>query len=155
MFSGEVCLYLFICLFLAAGFQTVRVGIVGTPLGTITLSCAYRTNLALMSSRYTLQLPVCISFQIWWNIFYFCSFVVVVMFFIAFNRQFERTGPIMGIIIDHFVERPFTNMAHMHPCSYRCNLHKINQSYSMDVSCISFKNKVKILFLSLKFNISI
>uniref|UniRef100_A0A671RSD4 Autophagy-related protein 13 n=1 Tax=Sinocyclocheilus anshuiensis TaxID=1608454 RepID=A0A671RSD4_9TELE len=30
-----------------------------------------------------------------------------------------RTGPIMGIIIDHFVERPFTNMAHMHPCSYR------------------------------------
>ncbi|XP_065145552.1 autophagy-related protein 13 isoform X1 [Paramisgurnus dabryanus] len=69
---------------LGEGFQTVRVGIVGTPLGTITLSCAYRTNLALMSSR-----------------------------------QFERTGPIMGIIIDHFVERPFTNMAHMHPCSYR------------------------------------
>ncbi|XP_043100582.1 autophagy-related protein 13 isoform X3 [Puntigrus tetrazona] len=69
---------------LGEGFQTVRVGIVGTPIGTITLSCAYRTNLALMSSR-----------------------------------QFERTGPIMGIIIDHFVERPFTNMAHMHPCSYR------------------------------------
>uniref|UniRef100_A0A671L604 Autophagy-related protein 13 n=1 Tax=Sinocyclocheilus anshuiensis TaxID=1608454 RepID=A0A671L604_9TELE len=35
------------------------------------------------------------------------------------RRQFERTGPIMGIIIDHYVERPFTNMAHMHPCSYR------------------------------------
>uniref|UniRef100_A0A671L2P1 Autophagy-related protein 13 n=1 Tax=Sinocyclocheilus anshuiensis TaxID=1608454 RepID=A0A671L2P1_9TELE len=69
---------------LGEGFQTVRVGIVGTPIGTITLSCAYRTNLALMSSR-----------------------------------QFERTGPIMGIIIDHYVERPFTNMAHMHPCSYR------------------------------------
>ncbi|XP_016361344.1 autophagy-related protein 13-like isoform X2 [Sinocyclocheilus anshuiensis] len=69
---------------LGEGFQSVRVGVVGTPIGTITLSCAYRTNLALMSSR-----------------------------------QFERTGPIMGIIIDHFVERPFTNMAHMHPCSYR------------------------------------
>uniref|UniRef100_A0A673KZT9 Autophagy-related protein 13 n=1 Tax=Sinocyclocheilus rhinocerous TaxID=307959 RepID=A0A673KZT9_9TELE len=69
---------------LGEGFQTVRVGIVGTPIGTITLSCAYRTNLALMSSR-----------------------------------QFQRTGPIMGIIIDHYVERPFTNMAHMHPCSYR------------------------------------
>ncbi|XP_051994759.1 autophagy-related protein 13 isoform X1 [Xyrauchen texanus] len=69
---------------LGEGFQTVRVGIVGTPIGTITLSCAYRTNLALMSSR-----------------------------------QFERTGPIMGIIIDHFVERPFANMAHMHPCSVR------------------------------------
>ncbi|KAA0723464.1 Autophagy-related protein 13 [Triplophysa tibetana] len=69
---------------LGEGFQTVRAGIVGTPIGTITLSCAYRTNLALMSSR-----------------------------------QYERTGPIMGIIIDHFVERPFTNMAHMHPCSYR------------------------------------
>ncbi|XP_005169027.1 autophagy-related protein 13 isoform X1 [Danio rerio] len=69
---------------LGEGFQTVRVGIVGTPIGTITLSCAYRTNLALVSSR-----------------------------------QFERTGPIMGIIIDHFVERPFTNMAHTHPCSYR------------------------------------
>uniref|UniRef100_A0A4W4F4M9 Autophagy-related protein 13 n=1 Tax=Electrophorus electricus TaxID=8005 RepID=A0A4W4F4M9_ELEEL len=36
---------------LGEGFQTVRVGIVGTPIGTLTLSCAYRTNLALMSSR--------------------------------------------------------------------------------------------------------
>uniref|UniRef100_A0A8B9GXW6 Autophagy-related protein 13 n=1 Tax=Astyanax mexicanus TaxID=7994 RepID=A0A8B9GXW6_ASTMX len=59
---------------LGDGFQTVRVGIVGTPIGTLTLSCAYRTNLALMSSR-----------------------------------QFERTAPIMGIIIDHFVERPLGN----------------------------------------------
>uniref|UniRef100_A0A6Q2ZP14 Autophagy-related protein 13 n=1 Tax=Esox lucius TaxID=8010 RepID=A0A6Q2ZP14_ESOLU len=63
-----------------ARFQTVRVGVVGTPVGTITLSCAYRTNLAFMSTR-----------------------------------QFERTAPIMGIIIDHFVERPFGNMGHMHP----------------------------------------
>ncbi|XP_062845389.1 autophagy-related protein 13 isoform X2 [Trichomycterus rosablanca] len=69
---------------LGEGFQTVRVGIVGTPIGTLTLSCAYRTNLALVSSR-----------------------------------QFERTGPIMGIIIDHFVERPFGNTALMHPCNYR------------------------------------
>ncbi|KAK3509994.1 hypothetical protein QTP70_024343, partial [Hemibagrus guttatus] len=69
---------------LGEGFQTVRVGVVGTPIGTLTLSCAYRTNLALMSSR-----------------------------------QFERTGPIMGIIIDHFVERPLGNMALMHPCNYR------------------------------------
>ncbi|KAJ8247711.1 hypothetical protein GJAV_G00249430 [Gymnothorax javanicus] len=69
---------------LGEGFQTVRVGVVGTPIGTITLSCAYRTNLAFMSTR-----------------------------------QFERTGPIMGIIIDHFVERPFANAGHMHPCSYR------------------------------------
>uniref|UniRef100_A0A3P9ALD8 Autophagy-related protein 13 n=1 Tax=Esox lucius TaxID=8010 RepID=A0A3P9ALD8_ESOLU len=67
-----------------ARFQTVRVGVVGTPVGTITLSCAYRTNLAFMSTR-----------------------------------QFERTAPIMGIIIDHFVERPFGNMGHMHPCNYR------------------------------------
>uniref|UniRef100_A0AAY4B1I4 Autophagy-related protein 13 n=1 Tax=Denticeps clupeoides TaxID=299321 RepID=A0AAY4B1I4_9TELE len=36
---------------LGEGFQTVRVGIVGTPTGTITLSCAYRTNLAFMSTR--------------------------------------------------------------------------------------------------------
>ncbi|XP_058237935.1 autophagy-related protein 13 isoform X2 [Hemibagrus wyckioides] len=69
---------------LGEGFQTVRVGVVGTPIGTLTLSCAYRTNLALMSSR-----------------------------------QFERTGPIMGIIIDHFVERPLGNTALMHPCNYR------------------------------------
>ncbi|XP_026988830.2 autophagy-related protein 13 isoform X3 [Tachysurus fulvidraco] len=69
---------------LGEGFQTVRVGVVGTPTGTLTLSCAYRTNLALMSSR-----------------------------------QFERTGPIMGIIIDHFVERPLGNTALMHPCNYR------------------------------------
>ncbi|XP_036439895.1 autophagy-related protein 13 isoform X2 [Colossoma macropomum] len=69
---------------LGEGFQTVRVGIVGTPIGTLTLSCAYRTNLALMSSR-----------------------------------RFERTGPIMGIIIDHFVERPLSNTAIMHPCNYR------------------------------------
>ncbi|XP_070985816.1 autophagy-related protein 13-like isoform X2 [Oncorhynchus clarkii lewisi] len=69
---------------LGEGFQTVRVGVVGTPIGTITLSCAYRTNLAFMSTR-----------------------------------QFERTAPIMGIIIDHFVERPFGNVGHMHPCNYR------------------------------------
>uniref|UniRef100_A0AAZ3R9Q2 Autophagy-related protein 13 n=2 Tax=Oncorhynchus tshawytscha TaxID=74940 RepID=A0AAZ3R9Q2_ONCTS len=69
---------------LGEGFQTVRVGVVGTPIGTITLSCAYRTNLAFMSTR-----------------------------------QFERTAPIMGIIIDHFVERPFGNVGHMHPCIYR------------------------------------
>uniref|UniRef100_A0A3B3VBY8 Autophagy-related protein 13 n=1 Tax=Poecilia latipinna TaxID=48699 RepID=A0A3B3VBY8_9TELE len=36
---------------LGEGFQTVRVGVVGTPVGTVTLSCAYRTNLAFMSSR--------------------------------------------------------------------------------------------------------
>uniref|UniRef100_A0A673XLK5 Autophagy-related protein 13 n=1 Tax=Salmo trutta TaxID=8032 RepID=A0A673XLK5_SALTR len=35
------------------------------------------------------------------------------------SQQFERTAPIMGIIIDHFVERPFGNMGHMHPCNYR------------------------------------
>uniref|UniRef100_A0A8C9V7Z9 Autophagy-related protein 13 n=1 Tax=Scleropages formosus TaxID=113540 RepID=A0A8C9V7Z9_SCLFO len=38
---------------LGEGFQTVRVGLVGTPTGTITLSCAYRTNLAFMSTRAT------------------------------------------------------------------------------------------------------
>uniref|UniRef100_A0A8C7WDC6 Autophagy-related protein 13 n=1 Tax=Oncorhynchus mykiss TaxID=8022 RepID=A0A8C7WDC6_ONCMY len=36
---------------LGEAFQTVRVGVVGTPIGTITLSCAYRTNLAFMSTR--------------------------------------------------------------------------------------------------------
>lgn len=29
----------------------MRVGVVGTPVGTVTLSCAYRTNLAFMSNR--------------------------------------------------------------------------------------------------------
>ncbi|XP_067849789.1 autophagy-related protein 13 isoform X3 [Heptranchias perlo] len=38
---------------LGEGFQTVRVGMVGTPVGTITLTCAYRTNLAFMSGRAT------------------------------------------------------------------------------------------------------
>ncbi|XP_072301385.1 autophagy-related protein 13 isoform X2 [Eucyclogobius newberryi] len=71
---------------LGEGFQTVRVGVVGTPVGTVTLSCAYRTNLAFMSSR-----------------------------------QFERTAPIMGIIVDHFVDgscgqRPVTMGQ---PCNYR------------------------------------
>ncbi|XP_066107502.1 autophagy-related protein 13 isoform X7 [Saccopteryx bilineata] len=69
---------------LGEGFQTVRVGTVGTPVGTITLSCAYRINLAFMSTR-----------------------------------QFERTTPIMGIIIDHFVDRPYPSSSPMHPCSYR------------------------------------
>uniref|UniRef100_A0A8C6JYK1 Autophagy-related protein 13 n=1 Tax=Melopsittacus undulatus TaxID=13146 RepID=A0A8C6JYK1_MELUD len=69
---------------LGEGFQTVRVGTVGTPVGTITLSCAYRINLAFMS-----------------------------------NRQFERTPPIMGIIIDHFVDRPYPSSSPMHPCNYR------------------------------------
>ncbi|XP_063800600.1 autophagy-related protein 13 isoform X2 [Pseudophryne corroboree] len=69
---------------LKEGFQAVRVGTVGTPLGTLTLTCAYRTNLAFISSR-----------------------------------QFERTQPIMGIIIDHFVDRPFPSTSHMHPCNYR------------------------------------
>ncbi|XP_055988743.1 autophagy-related protein 13 isoform X3 [Sorex fumeus] len=67
---------------LGEGFQTVRVGTVGTPVGTITLSCAYRINLAFMSTR-----------------------------------QFERTPPIMGIIIDHFVDRPYPSSSH--PCNYR------------------------------------
>uniref|UniRef100_A0A452SQ06 Autophagy-related protein 13 n=1 Tax=Ursus americanus TaxID=9643 RepID=A0A452SQ06_URSAM len=70
--------------FLLLGFQTVRVGTVGTPVGTITLSCAYRINLAFMSTR-----------------------------------QFERTPPIMGIIIDHFVDRPYPSSSPMHPCNYR------------------------------------
>ncbi|XP_072128345.1 autophagy-related protein 13 isoform X3 [Mobula birostris] len=69
---------------LGEGFQTVRVGIVGTPVGTITLSCAYRTNLAFMS-----------------------------------GRQLERTQPIMGIIIDHFVDRPYSGSSPLHPCNYR------------------------------------
>ncbi|XP_073900827.1 autophagy-related protein 13 isoform X2 [Castor canadensis] len=69
---------------LGEGFQTVRVGTVGTPVGTITLSCAYRINLAFMSTR-----------------------------------QFERTPPIMGIIIDHFVDRPYASSSPMHPCNYR------------------------------------
>ncbi|XP_027693474.1 autophagy-related protein 13 isoform X2 [Vombatus ursinus] len=69
---------------LGEGFQTVRVGTVGTPVGTITLSCAYRINLAFMSTR-----------------------------------QFERTPPIMGIVIDHFVDRPYPSSSPMHPCNYR------------------------------------
>uniref|UniRef100_A0A8C9ZKG6 Autophagy-related protein 13 n=1 Tax=Sander lucioperca TaxID=283035 RepID=A0A8C9ZKG6_SANLU len=71
---------------LGEGFQTVRVGVVGTPVGTITLSCAYRINLAFMS-----------------------------------NRQFERSAPIMGIIVDHFVDPPCSSQrANMgHPCNYR------------------------------------
>ncbi|XP_069752430.1 autophagy-related protein 13 isoform X7 [Narcine bancroftii] len=69
---------------LGEGFQTVRVGMVGTPVGTITLSCAYRTNLAFMT-----------------------------------GRQLERTQPIMGIIIDHFVDRPFSGSSPLHPCNYR------------------------------------
>ncbi|XP_070786492.1 autophagy-related protein 13 isoform X2 [Enoplosus armatus] len=72
---------------LGEGFQTVRVGVVGTPVGTVTLSCAYRTNLAFMS-----------------------------------NRQFERSAPIMGIIVDHFVDPPCGSQrpANMgHPCNYR------------------------------------
>lgn len=71
---------------LGEGFQTVRVGVVGTPVGTVTLSCAYRTNLAFMS-----------------------------------NRQFERSAPIMGIIVDHFVDPPCNQRpAHMgQPCNYR------------------------------------
>ncbi|XP_073460403.1 autophagy-related protein 13 isoform X5 [Aquarana catesbeiana] len=71
---------------LKEGFQAVRVGTVGTPIGTLTLTCAYRTNLAFMSTR-----------------------------------QFERTQPIMGIIIDHFVDRPFPSTSHMHPCNYRAS----------------------------------
>lgn len=69
---------------LGEGFQTVRVGTVGTPVGTITLSCAYRINLAFMSTR-----------------------------------QFERAPPIMGIIIDHFVDRPYPSPSPMHPCNHR------------------------------------
>lgn len=72
---------------LGEGFQTVRVGVVGTPVGTVTLSCAYRTNLAFMSSR-----------------------------------QFERSAPIMGIIVDHFVDPPCGGQRPAnigHPCNYR------------------------------------
>ncbi|CAL8290863.1 unnamed protein product [Lota lota] len=71
---------------LGEGFQTMRVGVVGTPVGTITLSCAYRTNLAFMS-----------------------------------ERQFEHSAPIMGIIVDHFLDQPYGNQ-HPNvgqPCNYR------------------------------------
>lgn len=79
IYFGEVQLH-----GLGEGFQTVRVGTVGTPVGTITLSCAYRINLAFMSTR-----------------------------------QFERAPPIMGIIIDHFVDRPYPSPSPMHPCNHR------------------------------------
>uniref|UniRef100_A0A3B5N148 Autophagy-related protein 13 n=1 Tax=Xiphophorus couchianus TaxID=32473 RepID=A0A3B5N148_9TELE len=72
---------------LGEGFQTVRVGVVGTPVGTVTLSCAYRTNLAFRSSR-----------------------------------QFERSAPIMGIIVDHFVDAPCGNQRPItmgQPCNFR------------------------------------
>ncbi|XP_019959443.1 autophagy-related protein 13 isoform X3 [Paralichthys olivaceus] len=78
---------------LGEGFQTVRVGVVATPVGTVTLSCAYRTNLAFMSNR------------------------IVVL-----GRQFERSAPIMGIIVDHFVDPPCSSQrpANMgQPCNYR------------------------------------
>uniref|UniRef100_A0A8C9W617 Autophagy-related protein 13 n=1 Tax=Scleropages formosus TaxID=113540 RepID=A0A8C9W617_SCLFO len=68
---------------LGEGFRTVCVGVVGTPIGTVTLSCAYRTNLALMSTR-----------------------------------GFGRTVPVMGVIIDHFVDHPFGNMGHVNMCNY-------------------------------------
>uniref|UniRef100_A0A481BYS5 Autophagy-related protein 13 isoform g n=1 Tax=Sus scrofa TaxID=9823 RepID=A0A481BYS5_PIG len=35
------------------------------------------------------------------------------------TRHFERTPPIMGIIIDHFVDRPYPSSSPMHPCNYR------------------------------------
>uniref|UniRef100_A0A3B3HRB4 Autophagy-related protein 13 n=1 Tax=Oryzias latipes TaxID=8090 RepID=A0A3B3HRB4_ORYLA len=72
---------------LGEGFQTVRVGVVGTPVGTVTLSCAYRTNLAFMSSR-----------------------------------QFDRSAPILGIIVDHFVDPPCSSQRPAvlgQPCNYR------------------------------------
>ncbi|XP_056157012.1 autophagy-related protein 13 isoform X2 [Lampris incognitus] len=74
---------------LGEGFQTVRVGVVATPVGTIILSCAYRTNLAFIS-----------------------------------NRQFECTAPIMGIIVDHFLDHPYGNQLAPnmgHPCNYRAS----------------------------------
>ncbi|XP_015262710.1 PREDICTED: autophagy-related protein 13 [Gekko japonicus] len=93
---------------LGEGFQTVRVGTVGTPLGTITLSCAYRINLAFMSTR-----------------------------------QFERTPPIMGIIIDHFVDRPYPSSSPMHPCNYRTGGEEATAAYpsvedSQEVCTTSF-----------------
>ncbi|XP_078540544.1 autophagy-related protein 13 isoform X6 [Lissotriton helveticus] len=93
---------------LGEGFQTVRAGTVGTPIGTITLSCAYRTNLAFMS-----------------------------------GRQFERTQPIAGIIIDHFVERPFPSTVPMHPCNYRAMTDDTGAAYpvvedSQEVCTTSF-----------------
>ncbi|CAL8309279.1 unnamed protein product [Merluccius merluccius] len=72
---------------LGEGFQTMRVGVVGTPAGTISLSCAYRTNLAFMS-----------------------------------KRQFEHSAPIMGIIVDHFLDQPYGNQRQPNmgqPCNYR------------------------------------
>nr|XP_045379991.1 autophagy-related protein 13 isoform X2 [Camelus bactrianus] len=93
---------------LGEGFQTVRVGTVGTPVGTITLSCAYRINLAFMSTRH-----------------------------------FERTPPIMGIIIDHFVDRPYPSSSPMHPCNYRTTSEDTGVTYpsvedSQEVCTTSF-----------------
>uniref|UniRef100_A0A8C7UF69 Autophagy-related protein 13 n=1 Tax=Oncorhynchus mykiss TaxID=8022 RepID=A0A8C7UF69_ONCMY len=92
---------------LGEAFQTVRVGVVGTPIGTITLSCAYRTNLAFMSTS-GLKCTAC----------KICHYMF--SHFLPYPPYSPlRTAPIMGIIIDHFVERPFGNVGHMHPCNYR------------------------------------
>ncbi|KAG8519566.1 Autophagy-related protein 13, partial [Galemys pyrenaicus] len=42
-----------------------------------------------------------------------------IKFFALKVTQFERTPPIMGIIIDHFVDRPYPSSSPMHPCNYR------------------------------------
>uniref|UniRef100_H3BHL1 Autophagy-related protein 13 n=1 Tax=Latimeria chalumnae TaxID=7897 RepID=H3BHL1_LATCH len=43
------------------------------------------------------------------------------MFCFVYFGQFERTQPIMGIIIDHFVDRPFPSSSPLHPCNYRAS----------------------------------
>lgn len=52
-----------------SGFQTVRVGVVGTPVGTVTLSCAYRTNLAFMSNRYIKMVQILFFLKIKKHVF--------------------------------------------------------------------------------------
>lgn len=105
------------------GFQTVRIGVVGTPVGTVTLSCAYRTNLALMSNR-SVAFTVSRDFS-------YCScrhrmYSERVANASCSCRQFERSGPIMGIIVDHFVDPPCGSQrpANMgQPCKYRYPIH--------------------------------
>ena len=37
------------------------------------------------------------------------------------HRQFEQSAPIMGIIVDHFLDQPYGNQQPTmgHPCNYR------------------------------------
>ena len=86
---------------LGEGFKTLRVGSVGTPIGTYTLSAAYRTVDNLHVSQQ--QMLVCCSLHFWFNltlyIYTFLHYMFLICVFADHPKQLCPLNYVMIILV--------------------------------------------------------